>query len=475
MKIINILSVFYQRIFFILFLSSLTLIIYCEPELKNENEDFILTGLIVPPAGTYLESTLEIALVTTNKSSSIRYTLDGVTEPGKDQGTLYTAPIVINQSTTLKHVVIDSNGKTSRVVTSIYTLRASSLSTINVLSLSTTSIIVSSAATTQTINVNSNLDWSVSSNNLTMCPQPIKGADNRSVSFSVTANNAVNATPRFCTLTFSATGVTNVVATINQAASSLYFRTSVIPTEVSSGARTIGVTVSSNTDWSLFNATSAHCTISTTSGTGDGTFNISILNNTSNTDRLCAISIPDDFIRITQHRPLTITSANFTHNDTLHSDFTANAGAFGSCTGKNDFPQLSWNKTLSTIQSFVLIVDDPDGLNWVHLNLYNIPSTTTSIARLTANASHEVTFPNGQVGQNDFNGLGSGIPGTGWGGPCPPNGTHNYNFKIYAMSVSTLGSALNNTTRATFEATYGPEGNNQILDSAVIIGRVAAP
>ncbi len=671
----------------------LGLLASCEQESKSE---FLPIAITAPQAGEYTSSSLEITLVTTTRSSSIRYTLDGVTEPGKDQGTLYVAPIVINKSTTLKHIVIGRSGKTSRVVTSVYTLNSSSLSATNSLCIgdacttssthnvtsagmsisvdlrsnttwtvqssdtamcpkpadgsnnqsvnitvtantgavartctvtfsatgvadvvvtinqvapggaipantlcigagvpctktftsnlasaagsvsvdlrSNTTWTVASSNTAmcpkpadgsnnQSVNITvtantgavartctvtfsatgvadvvvtinqvapggavpanslcigagvpctktstsnlasavgsvsvdlrSNTTWTVTSSNLGMCPKPANGSNNQNVSVTVNANNAVNAAGRSCIVTFSATGVTDVVVTINQARSSLVFEAVVDNdiSEVSSGARTIGVTISSNTDWSLNNATSGHCTISTTSGTGDGTFNINILNNTSSSDRLCAIGIPGgDFIRITQRRPLVITSTNFTHNNTLPNDFVANWNlpvtgvnrCTGNNTGNNDFPQLSWNKTLSTIQSFVLIVDDPDGTDsdgnaWVHLNLYNIPSTTTSIARLTANASHEVTFPNGQGGQNSFNGLGSGISGTGWGGPCPPNGTHNYNFKIYAMSVSTLGSALNKTTRATFEATYGSAGNNQILDSAVIIGsRVAA-
>ncbi len=329
---------------------------------------------------------------------------------------------------------------------------------------------------TISVDIRSNTNWTVQSSDTNICfINSTTGNRDNNFNIFVTSNSAVNAAQRSCTVTFSATGTENVVVTIRQRQSPFFHRLQVTNnlSEVSSQASTLALTVVSNVDWELTNATAGNCTISETSGDGIVELELSILNNTSNADRECRItSNRGTNIRITQRHPLTITSANFTHNDTLHSDFTANAGGFGSCTGKNDFPQLSWNKTLSTIQSFVLIVDDPDGLNWVHLNLYNIPSTTTSIARLTANASHEVTFPNGQVGQNDFNGHPS-IPGTGWGGPCPPNGTHNYNFKIYAMSVPTLGSALDRETRATFEATYGPEGNNQILDSAVIIGRVA--
>ena len=159
----------------------------------------------------------------------------------------------------------------------------------------------------------------------------------------------------------------------------------------------------------------------------------------------------------------------------LHNDFSHNQGSAGSkqCNGKNDFPQLSWFNAPAGTQSFVLIVDDPDasgGGTWVHLNLFNIPSSTTEIPRITA-TSFVATFPSGTLGKSDWD---VGHATTTWGGPCPPNtstpsaDTHSYHFKIYAMSSATitLPNPLDPLTQAEFETTYSAS----ILGSAEMIG-----
>ena len=70
----------------------------------------------------------------------------------------------------------------------------------------------------------------------------------------------------------------------------------------------------------------------------------------------------------------------------------------------------------------VLIVDDPDAPsgNWVHWTVWNLPTDIVSI-------SEGGSLPEGTVeGKTDF-----GKPG--YGGPCPPSGTHRYFFKLYAI------------------------------------------
>ena len=141
--------------------------------------------------------------------------------------------------------------------------------------------------------------------------------------------------------------------------------------------------------------------------------------------------------RCVYHPTFSISSVDFNHNRFLHNDFSHNQGSVGSkkCNGKNDFPQLRWTKAPTGTQSFVLIVDDPDasgGGTWVHLNLFNILSSTTEIPRITA-ASFVATFPSGTLGMSDWD---VGHATTTWGGPCPPNtstpsaDTHSYHFKI---------------------------------------------
>jgi hypothetical protein len=71
-------------------------------------------------------------------------------------------------------------------------------------------------------------------------------------------------------------------------------------------------------------------------------------------------------------------------------------------------------------------VDDPDapGRTFVHWVLYDLPPTTR---QLPEGVPQEVTLTNGGVqGKSDFGRY-------GYGGPCPPSGTHRYFFKLYAL------------------------------------------
>ncbi len=96
------------------------------------------------------------------------------------------------------------------------------------------------------------------------------------------------------------------------------------------------------------------------------------------------------------------------------------------CDGTDISPPLSWNEPPVGTQSFALILDDPDapvGI-FVHWVLYDIP---IEIRQLPERVAPQSTLPNGGVqGKNDFGKL-------GYGGPCPPSGTHRYFFKLYAL------------------------------------------
>ena len=58
--------------------------------------------------------------------------------------------------------------------------------------------------------------------------------------------------------------------------------------------------------------------------------------------------------------------------------------------------------------------------------MYNIPPDT---GELPENVPLDEVLPNGaKQGLTDFRRV-------GYGGPCPPSGTHRYFFKIYALDV----------------------------------------
>lgn len=115
------------------------------------------------------------------------------------------------------------------------------------------------------------------------------------------------------------------------------------------------------------------------------------------------------------------------------SAFTAGAAIprVHTCQGTNIAPPLAWSGAPDRTQSFAIIVDDPDAPSgtWVHWVVAGIPASVTSLPAGGA-------LPAGAVeGTNDFGKL-------GWGGPCPPSGTHHYHFKVYALDAGIGGRGM---------------------------------
>jgi hypothetical protein len=96
------------------------------------------------------------------------------------------------------------------------------------------------------------------------------------------------------------------------------------------------------------------------------------------------------------------------------------------CDGKNISPPLKWGSLPSGTESIVIICEDPDAPagTWVHWILFNLPADCRELAE---NIPDDETLPDGtRQGINDFGSI-------GYGGPCPPWGTHRYLFKIFAL------------------------------------------
>ena len=142
------------------------------------------------------------------------------------------------------------------------------------------------------------------------------------------------------------------------------------------------------------------------------------------------------------------------------SAFEANAliPAKYTCDGADISPPLSWDEPPGGTQSFALIFDDPDvpGGTFVHWVLYDIPAT---VRELSENIVAVKTLPNGGVqGKNDFGKL-------GYGGSCPPNGTHRYIFKLYALDYKV--SLAPGATKQQLETAM----KGHILGIAELVGR----
>ena len=96
------------------------------------------------------------------------------------------------------------------------------------------------------------------------------------------------------------------------------------------------------------------------------------------------------------------------------------------CDGVNVSPPLEWSGVPKTAKTVAIIADDPDAPagTWVHWVLYNLPADNIGVVENLP--ATENLAAGGFQGKNDFEKI-------GYGGPCPPSGTHRYFFKIYAL------------------------------------------
>jgi len=128
------------------------------------------------------------------------------------------------------------------------------------------------------------------------------------------------------------------------------------------------------------------------------------------------------------------------------------------CDGDNVSPPLEWSGIPAGTATLALICDDPDAPmgTWVHWVVFNIPPETDG---LPENVPPERELRQGGLqGINDFRKI-------GYGGPCPPGGTHRYFFKLYALDCRPdLPAGI---TKSQLMAAM--EGH--ILDQAVLMGR----
>lgn len=108
-----------------------------------------------------------------------------------------------------------------------------------------------------------------------------------------------------------------------------------------------------------------------------------------------------------------ISSTAFENNSLIPSKYT--------CEGQERNPTLEFRDVPEDTKSLVLIMDDPDApmKTWVHWTIWNIDAKTTQILQNSC--------PKGAVeGITSFG-------RNGYGGPCPPSGTHRYFFKLFAL------------------------------------------
>ena len=116
--------------------------------------------------------------------------------------------------------------------------------------------------------------------------------------------------------------------------------------------------------------------------------------------------------------PLEIRSTAFKEGGSIPRKYT--------CDGTDISPPLLWTQPPEGTKSLVLICDDPDAPmgTWVHWVLYGISPDTLELPEDVPDKKE--VLGGAKQGTNDFRRI-------GYGGPCPPGGTHRYYFKLYAI------------------------------------------
>lgn len=91
------------------------------------------------------------------------------------------------------------------------------------------------------------------------------------------------------------------------------------------------------------------------------------------------------------------------------------------CDGADTSPALAWSALPAGTAALVLVVDDIEANAFTHWIVLDLPPTGDGLP-----AAIRASDPTPQQGTNDFN-------KPGWGGPCPPSGTHHYRFTLTAI------------------------------------------
>lgn len=119
--------------------------------------------------------------------------------------------------------------------------------------------------------------------------------------------------------------------------------------------------------------------------------------------------------------PFTLTSTAFRGGGPIPRRYT--------CDGADVSPALRWEGVPGGTASLALIVDDPDARGFVHWVVFDLSGAASG--GLAEGIPGSAGTP--RQGTNGFGRI-------GYGGPCPPSGTHRYAFTLFALDLS-LGLA----------------------------------
>jgi Raf kinase inhibitor-like YbhB/YbcL family protein len=119
-------------------------------------------------------------------------------------------------------------------------------------------------------------------------------------------------------------------------------------------------------------------------------------------------------VAVQKSQPFRLTSNAFKEGAAIPRKYT--------CDGENVSPDLMWAGGPDRTVSLVLILTDPDAREFVHWLVYNMTGTATGGLPEGVSATPDAPMQ----GTNSFRKI-------GYGGPCPPSGTHHYVFTLSAL------------------------------------------
>ena len=142
-------------------------------------------------------------------------------------------------------------------------------------------------------------------------------------------------------------------------------------------------------------------------------------------------------------RQLTVTSPDFPANGAIPARF--------SCDGEKARPALRFAGVPAGAAELALLVVDPDAGGFVHWTVFGLPGSTRELA----SSGLPQGAREGENSQGD----------SGWTPPCPPNGTHRYEFRLYWLKRAS-GLDAGAKPRAVADAVQARAGG-----SGVLVGR----
>ena len=113
------------------------------------------------------------------------------------------------------------------------------------------------------------------------------------------------------------------------------------------------------------------------------------------------------------------------------------------CDGDDVSPPLAWSGAPGDTAAMALVMDDPDADGFIHWVVFDMTASATG--SLSAGWSKSPDAP--PQGTNSFGRL-------GYGGPCPPSGTHRYAFRLLALDQA-LGLPGAPTAKQVLDAAEG--------------------